>query len=173
MSNPELTNIEYGDGRYLVRGVGQEFAEASTGTPQFELRVLVLSCVEPFNDSVPQFQRTLYMYLTEKARGRTLHDLHVLGYPGESLSGVDPDNAERFFSFTGREFELLCKGEPDLQGKRRERWSVPPVKRPLAKDKLREMDRQMARERQKANGPVTAAVAPPPSDGVTEEDVPF
>ena len=63
-----------------------------------------------------------------------------------------------FFDFAGREFDLVCKHEDDSEGNKRERWGVPPANRPLSKDKLRELDRLLARDHE---------------DGIDDGDVPF
>jgi hypothetical protein len=84
-------------------------------------------------------------WLTEKTVIRARDDLRTLGYPGSTLTGVDPDT-EGFHDFTHQEIELMCIHETDLNGFLVERWKLRAGSRRLAdKTKLRELDRVLAR----------------------------
>jgi hypothetical protein len=162
----------YEEGRYECQVVSQGFIVAGTGTHQFKLKVKVLRCIVPFNDALDQQERAVYMSVTDKTVRWVLSDLHALGYVGDSLWGVDPDNPAGFHNFAGTQIELVCKHENDKDGKPRERWYVRPGEQPL-KDKkmLHRLDQLLAKKQPKTNG----STAPDSSDKapITDDDVPF
>ena len=137
----------YDPGLYKCRITNQGFNEASTGTAQFWLKFDVLEQIEPFSDILEKFSRTIYFPITARTADRVMHDLHSLGFKGDSFDGVDP-REDGYHSFVGKEIELTCSHEDDRNHQPRERWALRGVGmgRPLANDKVRMLNRLLSEE---------------------------
>ena len=72
---------------------------------------------------VAEFERTIYMVITEKTAQFIVENLHKLGYRAESFGPLDPSHAAHQ-SFVGQQFDAYCKHEPDQSGNIRERWQI-------------------------------------------------
>jgi hypothetical protein len=160
---------QFAEGRYLVRIVNQFFTESPTkATPGFVLAFRVVRSLDEPDLTVKAYQRDMTWWLTPKTVRRALHDLHVLGYEGKDLDGVDPDNDSRVFhDFKDQEIELICTHETSSEGVF-ERWSLPNSKPRLQdKSQLRKLDRLLNPE------PARVDSAAENDLGITDEDVPF
>ena len=85
----------YPVGLYQGRVVSQGVGESGTGTPQFVLRIKVLGPVDgdEYVPSKQQYERTVYMYLTEKTIPFVLETLAILGFEGDNIMQLDPSHA--------------------------------------------------------------------------------
>jgi hypothetical protein len=107
---------------------------------------------------------------------RVLDELHILGYPGLTLSGVDPDT-EDFHDFRDLEIDVFCQHEAGLNGTF-ERWCLRIPKQQGLKDRseLDRLDRVLAGENggaEKAPGAAADAVGIERSYEIDDSDVPF
>jgi hypothetical protein len=164
-------NTYYRPGRYKCRITSQGFIEASTGTAQFYMKFQVLESIEPFNDALVEHERTIYFPITTKTADRTLHDLCGVGYPGDSFEALDPQS-ENCYSFVGRELELGCSHETDLNGNAREKWSLRATPQPLSNDRIRDLGRFLT----KPKPPLRTSSRAGAGDAaltITDDDVPF
>jgi hypothetical protein len=143
----------YEPGLYKCRIIEQGFNEASTGTPQFWLRFQVLGRIEPFNDSLEKYSRTIYFAVTQRTADRVMQDLHTLGFKGDQFDGIDP-RIEGSHSFVNSEVELICSHEDGKDGTPREKWRVRGSGRPLNADKVHNLNRLLTKV-------------------ITDDDVPF
>lgn len=137
----------YPQGVYVGRVVRQELgASTQKGTPQFVVTFQIVDALDQFGASCglqTSYERSVYLYLTEKAMDIALGALKVLGFNKTSLKYLDPDEAG-FVDFTDKEVELYCKHE-EWEGEPRERWSIntprePRESKPVDKSDLRKLD---------------------------------
>jgi hypothetical protein len=162
----------YPPGCYRCRIIGQQFGESSTGNPMFVLKFQVLECLEPFNDSFPQYERKAYFAVTEKTYERVLNDLRNIGFTGHRFVEIDPDTPG-YQNFAGTEVEMHCMHDEDQNGNLRERWIARgDTLKPLSdKRRLNSLDARFAKTKQCNSQP------PAPVDageyGITDEDVNF
>src|SRR5215472_14037514 len=139
----------YDPGLYKCRIIEQGFNEASTGTPQFYIKVLVLLRIEPFNDNLEKYSRTAYFAITAKTADWVMQYLHALGFNGDSFDGVDP-HVEGHHSFVGIEIEWVCSHEDDQNRAPRERWGPRGTGRSLDGEKVRKLNRLLTNKPQSA-----------------------
>jgi hypothetical protein len=153
----------YAPGRYNVRITRQKFGtRGANNTPCFVLDFRVLSTapdqIEADQEwAVPSEMRELSLWLTEKSIGRTLEDLHALGWGGKKLSELEPSSSPDYFSFKGAEVILHCQHTEGRDGKTREQWSPSEGLKPLSHERLMELDR-LAEDVGETNGNQTDQV---------------
>jgi hypothetical protein len=137
---------QYTPGRYAVRVADQRFVESlQKKTPGFCLTFRVIQNLDQPETPVQSSLRSITWWLTPNTIERTLHDLHALGYPGLTLSGVDPDNPKGFHNFRDQKIELMCDHEEDLDGVTFERWTLRAGNPHLTdKSKIHKLDRILA-----------------------------
>jgi hypothetical protein len=166
--------VQFEPGRYAVRIENQYFTESpQKGTLGFGLTFRVQKNLDQPDQPLKPFSREWVQWVTEATLKRVLHNLHVLGYAGDSLAGVDPDTAG-FHDFRGLEVELTCVHEKDAKGEVFERWNLPSAKTNLKdKTQLRRFDRLLANHAGEAVAVRAADAGETASDGVTDDDVPF
>ena len=137
----------YTTGGYIGRVVSQSLSESKQkGTPQFVLRVrIVAACDSVTTEAIPlaenqQHERSVYIYLTEKAMEMALKALKVLGFNRNSLKYLDPE-IEGHQDLTGLEVPLYCKIE-QYEGEDQERWSIstPFESKPVEPSSLKRLD---------------------------------
>jgi hypothetical protein len=145
--------------------VNQCFIEsAQKGTLGFTLSFRVLASLDQPETPIKSFQRDTTLWITDKTVKRVLHELHNLGYPGVTLSGVDPDTPG-FHDFRDLEINLICQHEHGGD-EVYERWSLETARANLEnKWQLRRFDRMLNPKPPRANGDAQG--------GITEGDVPF
>jgi hypothetical protein len=171
------TNIlDYEDqALYRARITGQSFRAYRTGTDAFVLEILVLEQLTPqHKPDVEQLPRELVLYLTEKTFERTMEELHDLGIGCETFGELDP-RVEGYRDLTGIEITVLCEHELDKNNMPRERWRVP-KRQTVPRSRIEELDRDLRRSRQRANGKEPAPQADVTSSaewGISDADVPF
>lgn len=189
----------YNEGRYRCEVTQQAMSKASTGTPQFVLKVRVLEMYASPSDTESlrqQYERSIYRAITEKTVTYLKKDLDVLGFSGGSLKQIDP-TTPGYQRFVGTLVDCLCKHEADNKtGDMRERWSLawPAAEsseieaRPLAPQEYRQLDALFGAA-VKANGgqrpapqsakreaaaPAAPAKQPAPAnDWPSDDDLPF
>jgi hypothetical protein len=84
-------SVQFDAGRYRCRIVDQCFVESrQKSTPGLMLSFRVIQNLDDPEASVKSYQRSLTLWITPRTRARVLHQLHELGYEGDTLSGVDP-----------------------------------------------------------------------------------
>ena len=162
-------------GRYLGRVENQRFLQSQQrGTLGFCLTSRIQKNLDEPDAQLKPFFRETTLWITENTVKRVLHDLHTLGYAGDSLEGVDPDSPN-FHNFTGQEIELICTHESNGKGDTFERWSLAAAAKPNLenKTKLREFDRILAKSQGHANGSAADEKAVDDFNQVTDADVPF
>lgn len=181
-------SVHFPQGRYLCTVVNQALSESSKkGTPQIVIRFRVLE--HENGDQVQnQYERTAYLYLTEKAAERTIAILKKLGYTRDSFRFLDKAQPQ-YHDLAGVEFIGFCAYEKDLEGQDREKWGIDSGEsefeaKPLESKKLREIDNLFGKAL-KAGVKAATATMPartaanhipddiPPSGPMTDDDVPF
>lgn len=137
----------YPQGVYIGRVVRQELGTSSKkGTPQFSVTFEIVDALDPGGNPIgvtQTYERSVFLYLTEKAMEIALDALKTLGFNKASLKFLDPNNVG-FCDFTGKEVELYCKHE-EYEGDERERWSInspreAKVSKPVDSADLRKLD---------------------------------
>lgn len=117
----------YQAGRYRCEVTQQAMVKASTGTPQFVLKVRIIGIYTAPNDVdelQQQYERSIYRSITDKTMPYVLRDLDALGFQGGSLAALDPHNPTHQ-SFVGIAVDCMCKHGKDQQtGDDKERWSL-------------------------------------------------
>jgi len=121
-----MASVFYPEGAYLGQITDQAIGETKTGKPQFILRVKVLGV--PYDDgsyesSAQQYERTIYMVLTDKTVPFVTEKLRAIGFAGTRITDLSPDS-DTFQSLKGGQIRLWCKHEADQQGQMRERWDI-------------------------------------------------
>ena len=123
-------------------------ASSNKGTPELQFRFEILGKIDP-NDPegalipCPNYERTIYRYLTQATHEFVVDDLEFLGYDKGSFKFLDP-HVEGAHSFAGQEFNARCDHE-DYQGQPKERWSFarrrgPAEIAPLESEMVRKLD---------------------------------
>lgn len=115
----------YAEGPYMGEVLKQ--ALGVTGekeTPTFILSVQITDRLDRDDNpvQVDQYERTIYMHLTEGTREFTLERLKVLGFAKSSLKFLSPE-VPGHVNFVGQSVRLWCKHET-YQGKTREKWNI-------------------------------------------------
>lgn len=117
----------YEVGLYYGRITQQALSASGTGTPQLVLRVKILGIPDAVSGDVEpiksQFERTIYISLTEKTLPFVIETLGILGFTGTKISQLDPA-APNGQSLIGKEVDLWCSHEEDMKGDMRERWQI-------------------------------------------------
>lgn len=109
-------------GRYVGTIVKSQLTEAKSGTAQVAFTVMPKAIIiNGQSQPCPQFERTVFMAVTENTIDFVARDLVKLGYPHDSFDQLDPSHPQAH-SFAGREVSLSCAHET-YQGKTREKWS--------------------------------------------------
>jgi hypothetical protein len=174
----------YEEGVYRCEVVSQGLGESSTGTPQFVIRVKVLSELSG-GEEVPvnSYERTSYLYLSEKAIESSIKRLKVMGFAGTSFRQLDP-NAQGFHDFSGTIIEMVCKHET-YDGKDTEKWGVriseskPLEIKAMDQKKLRDLDNLFGKQLKEGSAiqpprrTQNQSSPPPFAEGVSDDDMPF
>jgi hypothetical protein len=116
----------YQEGRYKGEVVNQALGKNQrTSTPQFVLRFRVMCMIDGDRDvSVrQQYERTVYMYLSEKSAPFTIKKLQEAGFSGSSIRQLDLSHPEAQ-SFVGQYMEFQCVHEEGKDGEIREKWDL-------------------------------------------------
>jgi hypothetical protein len=134
--------LTYKPGRYLCRITAQYFGEPQkTSRLKFCLWIKILENLDDPVTPCRQLIREINEWLIPRNVVRVVQDLRALGYPGNDLSGLDPDR-QGFHDFFGQEVEVLCVHEPEEDGRLWERWKLCGPPRNLQdKSQLLELDR--------------------------------
>lgn len=175
----------YAAGSYACKIVGQALSETGTGKPQFVLRFKVMGLVDPEDSSrfIPaqqQFDRSHYRTITDKTIPYFVEDLKALGFSVSSFKELD-SNTPGFQDMRGREVEMECAHENDLNGESREKWGVARTGsgtfevKPLEPKKLRDLDNLFGKHLKglKSSPPATAPQPVAVGPGITDDDIPF
>jgi len=180
----------FDEGLYVGTAVAQAIGETNSGKPQFVLRVKVLGT--PYDDgsyeaAKQQYERTIYMVLTDKTVPFVTEKLRAIGFTGGRITDLDP-SSDHFQDLKGTQVRLWCKHEEDLKGELRERWdiskgaSILEVK-PLDSKGRRSLDSLFAKALK--DTPAPASRKPEDEDqtrpdtsnytdqGITNDDIPF
>lgn len=158
-------SIFYAKGRYLVRITDQALGKASTGTPQFALRFLVLGrIVGEEVEEVTEYERTAYFYITDKTAERFTQDLETLGFAGQSFRQLDLSDGN-CHDFRGQEAHMWCGEGQNLNGDPKEVWGVARQAsqlevQPLEPKAARELDNLFGKYLKKSNGGTPKSAAP-------------
>lgn len=111
----------YDPGAYIGEVISQSLGTSKKGTPQFTLRFKVLAMA----DGVAvrqQYERTLYMPLTEKTVRFAKEALQRIGFTGNNFQQLDPARPG-YHNFAGLETQFYCKHE-EYMGQTNERWQI-------------------------------------------------
>jgi hypothetical protein len=163
----------YDVGTYKTEVSGQGFTVASTGTIQFWLRFVVLERVQPFNDNLDKYTRTLFLPITEKTADRVMYSLNTIGFEGDNFDDVNPLH-KGYHSFVGLQLEMLCTHEPDQDNQPKERWSLQRVSATPAEDTaVHNLNRFLSSNKKSSRAAAGTGVVPPShKDGVNDADIP-
>ena len=154
----------YKGGLYVGECTGQFTGQSDNAnkTPYFALKFLIKARVENEQEhTVESSERTVYLYLSEKALPMTTEVLAFLGYDKDSLKFLNPEQ-QGFFNFAGQRCDLWCKVE-DYQGDTKEKWSVSTPRKPVTPidDKeLRRLDSLFGKAIRSQRGPGMPAATP-------------
>jgi hypothetical protein len=157
----------YKTGLHVGVCVGQFMGQSDNAnkTPYFALKFNIRGRVEDEREiPVDQGERTVYLYLSEKALDMSVDVVAFLGYDKDSLKFLNPE-VDGFYDFSGKEVDLWCKIE-EYQGKDTEKWSVSMPRKPVTpiEDKeLRRLDSLFGKAIRARRGPGVPDVAPPPA----------
>lgn len=184
----------YGEGVHVVQITKQGLTKASTGTPQFVLSAKILGAPTGDGGYLPhqqQYERTLYMALTENTMQYVMPKLETLGFQGSSMGQLDPSHPSHQ-SFVGGQVDLYCKWENDPKGGQREKWQISTgpgsLGDPLDQREVRQLDALFGRMLKPAHGgpvavqaqrdhkPASGQYFPPPHTDetqITDDDIPF
>lgn len=118
----------YEQGDYAAKVTDQAFGQADNEakTAFFALTVQPIAKLDletGDRTSVDPFNRTIRMFLSEKAAPHTIKKLRTLGFEGVSFAELNPET-DGHFSLVGQEVVVRCKHE-EYQGKQQERWDFP------------------------------------------------
>lgn len=182
----------YERGLYRGRIVDQGLTKASTGTVQIALKIQVMECLQPQHELEQQYERSIFMPITEKTMEYLVPKLEALGYTRDSIKYLNL-NESNCHDLRGTEADFFCKHESGQDGQLREKWDVATgggskpldLKPPDARE-LRNLDMLFGRARKAAAVPVSAprqrtqttaaatATAPDfPDTGVSDDDIPY
>lgn len=176
----------YEPGVYVADIVQQGLTKAGTGNTQFVLRFKILGKPDPADSSslIPaaEFERTIYMTITEKTAERIVENLHQLGYRADSFGPLDPSHAGHQ-SFVGQQIEVYCKHEADQSGNPREAWQLNRQSaaieiKPLEPKEVRQLDMLFGKAlkggpRQIQTRTPTQAAVLDDNTFITDDDIPF
>jgi hypothetical protein len=180
----------YQPGKY--KGVVTDQAlgkNTKTGTPQFVLRVRIVAKLIDGNEELCKVQqeRTIYMYLSEKAAKYTIEKLQGIGFAGSSIRQLDLSHSDAH-DFREQVVELVCNHEDDQNGDEREKWDLVWGSggieiTPLDAAEARKLDALFGKSLKAGNGaappakrqqqPKPVAVAAHGNDDPSDDDVPF
>jgi hypothetical protein len=162
----------YAKGKYRAEILDQGFEESATkGTPCFYLLLVIIGRYDD-EDKVqecPRYERTYRQYLANETGVNILRgDLKTLGVQVNDLTQLDPSTVGHV-RLAGRQIDVICDLE-SYQGKQRERWGLPRLRKKLDLGAIRALSDQFGHLLQGNNGQAKPApVVPKPNDS----DVPF
>lgn len=115
----------YKEGKYKAEVVNQALGKNTKGTPQFILKCRILSLVNDggVDENVRQYERSVYMYLSEKAAEYTIQKLKDIGFNGASIRQLDLEH-QNAHDFRAQVIELDCRYDEDQNGDMREKWDL-------------------------------------------------
>lgn len=155
----------YKTGLHVGECIGQFTGQSDNAnkTPYFALKFNIRARVEDEREiPVDPGERTIYLYLSEKALEMSVDVLAHLGYDKDSLKFLNPE-VQGFYDFTGKVTDLWCK-EEQYQGKMKEKWSVSMPRKPVTpiEDKeLRRLDSLFGKAIRARRGPGIPEVSTP------------
>lgn len=165
-------SVFYQGGLHAGECVGQWLDAPQGKSPYFALKFNILArIVNNEEHRVEPGERTVYLYLTDKAIEMASDVLAHLGYDKDNLRFLDPNKPDHY-SFIGKRCDLWCKHE-EYQGEMREKWSVSmPFSDPTPLDdkEMRRLDTLFGKA-MKTRKPAGAAAPSPPKPelvGVSE-----
>jgi hypothetical protein len=159
-------STQFDPGRYRIRILDQCFVESRQSTPGLSLTFKVIQNLDNLEAPVKPYKRSLTLWVSEKTRSRVMHQLHQLGYEGDTFAGVDPDT-KGFHNFADTEADAICSHESTDRGTF-ERWE-------LASDgngKPQKL-RNKAAVLRRLDGEEDQALTLAAEAGVTDDDIPF
>ncbi|HTF68643.1 MAG TPA: hypothetical protein VK638_38795 [Edaphobacter sp.] len=155
--------------------------KAQTGTPQIVWLVKILGVslddagtIDSFRPN-QQYERRIYMALTERTAPFVSEALQNIGFEGEKISQLDPGHPQHV-SMIGNQVNLWCSHERDQKGDLREKWqfSRGPQKLELpslnAKE-VRELDALFGKGNRQTKPPAPAQNIH--GEEIDDSDIPF
>jgi hypothetical protein len=163
-------------GEITQHGIGR----TKTDKPQIVWRVKVLGYPEGENSFKPhrgQYERTIYMVITEKTVPFLTETLQSIGFEGEKVSQLNPDHPQHV-DMRGVQVNLWCKHEEDLSGEPRERWQfskgATALELPqLSSKETRELDSLFGRNKNAAKPATSAPAQNIHNQEIEDDDIPF
>lgn len=180
----------YESGKYIGKVIQQGFTKAKTGTTQFVLRVKVLGYPNEDGSYTPdahQYERTIYMPITDKTIDFVAQTLEYLGYNRPGFGPLDPSHPQHQ-SFVDNQVDLYCAHEADQNGEQRERWRIDrgmgsgAKLDPLSPKEVRELDALFGKAIRPAGTSAPSTPSPAKSNPndfvlagteITDDDIPF
>ena len=180
----------YSVGPYIGEVVQQAIGETSTGKPQDILRVKILGTPEADGSYTPvqQYERTIYMVLTEATMKFQVENLRIIGFTGNRITDFAPES-DNFQDVTGNQVPLWCGEKAHYKtGEPQEDWSISKGAskievKPLDAKGKRSLDSLFAKALKDTPAPVSRKpededqTRPDTSNytdqGITNDDIPF
>ena len=174
----------YAEGTYVSEIVAQALGETKTGKPQFVIKCKILGTPSDDGSYIPannQYERSVYMVLTEATMPYVIEKLATLGFKGKSFGQLDPEHpqAQRLI---GNQVDLYCKHEYGQDNQLREKWDISrggglQIK-PLESRKVRELDSLFGKSLASIGSPSVIATQQrqkPLEDGtfIDDSEIPF
>jgi hypothetical protein len=160
----------YTPGKYWAKIISQALGQTKTGKPQFVLRFQVVGKVDPADPEGQllscgeQYERNIYMVITDKTIDFVSRNLDKLGFRKESFRFLDPAT-DGFADFTGQELAVECSHDT-YEGNVGEKWRIAGdggglVVTPLDSKGVRELDalygKSLKTATKAANSPTTSS----------------
>lgn len=178
--------IFYEKGRYQCQVTGQGLGKSEQkGTPFFYITFTPLKYIigpEQYEDVTRSFERTMKKYLTDKTMDFVIDDMLTLGFEVDSPTQIDLEHPKAF-SIVGNMVELYCGHKTNEAGQDFEEWNVgrksgftpKPIDRSEAKglEAMFGASLKTKRKMNEAERPKAASLPKPPSDLITDDDLPF
>jgi len=163
----------------------QGLSEAKTGTLQVVIKFRVLRCTQPAGEVAEQYERTVYLAVTEKTFQYLIPKLEAIGYNRDGLRFLNLEDPQHH-DLRGQEVEMYCQHENDNTDatKQREKWDIAARQSkaldltPADAKALRTMDALYGRARKNAgltSKPASARPVPVEPDGlgIDDSEIPF
>lgn len=177
-------------GRITHQKLGQSKAKA---TPQLIVSFVVLGQIDPANPKgdllqvMQQYERSLFMSVTDNTIEWVMRDLQRLGFVGDSFALFD-EGTPNFCRLIDSDHAFYCQHEAGQDGQLREKWGLArentgPTVTPLGNAEARKLDSLFGKQLKRlAAGPGPADASAPrkapepepaPVSHPADDDIPF
>ena len=167
----------FAEGFYKGKATSWGWSETSNGNPRFYMAFNVIGMLDKADPKAtpkpcdPGTGVWSITPTTDKAEDWLVRTVKHLGYAGDGVPGLDPDN-ENAHNFEDVEFIVKCKHK-EYEGQTREEWSVssPPAK--LGTDKMLALQKKFGSKFKDAKNTKVATDMAPVAPKTEADKVPF